>query len=145
MSLFYTITKDVDGDEQREANYVNVTIASVLLVLGFIALLMFGGKAYSRYQKRQDARNQIAVNEQIARATEQEVGITKQKAVVRIEEAKGISISQNIIDKSLTDQYLQYLAIQAQEKMAGSPNHTQIYIPVGQNGIPIVRTVNPQE
>jgi len=36
---------------------------------------------------------------------------------------------------------LQYLAIKAQEEMASSPNHTQIYIPVGTNGIPIVKTI----
>ena len=49
-----------------------------------------------------------------------------------------------IINATLTDKYLQHEAIQAQEKMADSPNHTTIYIPSGQNGIPLVRTVNDE-
>ena len=37
--------------------------------------------------------------------------------------------------------YVQYEAIQAQQKMVNSPNHTEVYIPVGPMGVPIVGTV----
>lgn len=56
-------------------------------------------------------------------------------------EATGIAKAQEIINKTLTQAYLQHEAIQAQMQMASSPNHTTVYIPVGTNGIPIVRTV----
>jgi regulator of protease activity HflC (stomatin/prohibitin superfamily) len=64
--------------------------------------------------------------------------IAQRDAEIRIEEAKGIAEAQKIINATLTPNYLQHEAIQAQRKMADSPNHTTVYIPVGQNGIPLV-------
>lgn len=64
--------------------------------------------------------------------------IAKKDALIEIEKAKGIAKSQSIINKSLTDRYLQYKAIEAQKEMANSPNHTTVYMPSGANGIPIV-------
>jgi regulator of protease activity HflC (stomatin/prohibitin superfamily) len=58
----------------------------------------------------------------------------------RIIEAGGIAKAQEIINKTLTANYLQHEAIQAQQKMAHSPNHSTVYIPVGTNGIPLVYT-----
>ncbi|PIE90308.1 MAG: hypothetical protein CR997_06880 [Acidobacteria bacterium] len=66
--------------------------------------------------------------------------IAMRDAEIRIEEAKGIAEAQRIINQTLTPNYLQHEAIQAQKTMAGSPNHTTVYIPVGTNGIPIVYT-----
>jgi regulator of protease activity HflC (stomatin/prohibitin superfamily) len=63
----------------------------------------------------------------------------KQEAERKIIEAEGIARAQEIINKTLTAAYLQHEAIQAQMKMAGSPNHTVVYIPSGDNGIPLVR------
>ncbi len=63
-------------------------------------------------------------------------------AEIRIEEAKGIAEAQRIINTTLTANYLQHEAIQAQQIMANSPNHTTIYIPVGNNGIPLVYSAN---
>lgn len=67
--------------------------------------------------------------------------IAKKDAEIRIEEAKGIAEAQKIINSTLTQNYLQHEAIQAQLKMASSPNHTTVYIPSGENGIPIVKTM----
>lgn len=64
----------------------------------------------------------------------------RQEAERRIIEAEGIAKSQEIINKTLTQEYLQHEAIQSQMKMANSPNNTIIYIPVGTNGIPLVKT-----
>ena len=36
---------------------------------------------------------------------------------------------------------IEHEAIQAQEKMVNSPNHTEIYIPSGANGVPIIPLV----
>jgi|SRR3990167_6808998 len=112
-----------------------------VLVMGTILVMMFGLPAYNRYQKRVNAGNEVLVNEIRIRQQEQLIKVEQQNAQIRVEEAKGISESQRIINSSLTQNYLQYLAIKAQEKMAGSPNHTQIYIPSGENGIPIVKPI----
>ena len=72
------------------------------------------------------------------KATQKE--IAKKDAEIKIEEAKGIARAQKIINETLTANYLQHEAIMAQQKMASSPNHTTVYIPVGSNGIPIVYT-----
>lgn len=64
--------------------------------------------------------------------------IAQQDAQIKIEEAKGIAEAQKIINSTLTANYLQHEAIHAQLKMADSPNHTTVYIPVGTNGIPLI-------
>ena len=73
------------------------------------------------------------------KATQKE--IAKKDAEIRIEEARGIAEAQKIINSTLTKNYLQHEAINAQLKMASSPNHTTVYIPSGANGIPIVKTI----
>jgi hypothetical protein len=125
-------------------NTANVVIGTMVVALigGLILGLMYGIPSYNRFQKRADANNEVLVNEIRIKQQEQLILVEQQKAQIRIQEAKGISESQKIINATLTDQYLQHEAIQAQEKMAGSPNHTQIYIPVGNNGIPLVKTVD---
>ena len=70
--------------------------------------------------------------------------ITKesQEAERKIIEAKGIAEAQGIINKTLTQAYLQHEAIKAQMMMAQGNNHTTVYIPSGDNGIPLVRKIN---
>jgi len=120
---------------------VGISVASLAAVGG----LSFGIPAYGRYQILQNESNNVQVNEIRILQQEQLIQVEKQKAQIRVEEAHGIEKSQRIIDSSLTHNYLQYLAIKAQEEMAHSPNHTQIYIPVGTNGIPIVKTIDANE
>ncbi|MCP4006535.1 MAG: hypothetical protein GY725_20345 [bacterium] len=68
--------------------------------------------------------------------------IAQRDAEIRVEEAKGIAEAQRIINTTLSRNYLQHEAIQAQLKMAESPNHTTVYIPAGNNGIPMVYSPN---
>lgn len=68
-----------------------------------------------------------------------------QEAERKVIEAKGIAEAQGIINKTLTPSYLQHEAIKAQMMMVNSPNHSVVYIPSGDNGIPLVRTVNSKE
>ena len=118
-------------------------ISSILIISIFLIMFsMWIIPQYSRYQTLLDAQNQVAVNEIKIKQTEQLVQVEMQKATIRIKEAEGIAASQKLINATLTDLYLQHEAIQAQLQMAGSPNHTQIYIPVGANGIPLVKTVD---
>jgi regulator of protease activity HflC (stomatin/prohibitin superfamily) len=63
----------------------------------------------------------------------------KQEAERKVIEAEGIAKAQEIINRTLTPAYLQHEAIKAQMSMANSPNHTTVYIPSGDNGIPLVR------
>lgn len=135
---------------------MNTTKISGLVLLGVvvIGLMFWGFPTYGRYQaiknqtnqnqvKLSAEQNQIQVNELQIQQTEQLVKVEQQRADIKVAEAKGIAEAQKIINATLTDRYLQHEAIQAQEKMANSPNHTTIYIPSGQNGIPLVQTTNP--
>lgn len=70
------------------------------------------------------------------KATQKEIAM--RDAEIRVEEAKGIAEAQRIINTTLTENYLQHEAIGAQLEMASSPNHTTVYIPVGNNGLPLV-------
>jgi len=126
----------------------NVKPSSIIWILllavisgGLLYTFFFGMPSYFRYQKRADASNEVLVNEITIQQQSQLIQVEKQKARIRVEEARGIAESQKIINSSLTTNYLQYMAIKAQEKMAGSPNHTQVYIPSGENGIPLVKTL----
>lgn len=80
--------------------------------------------------------------EQLLAEKETQKAIAIRDAEIRIEEAKGIAAAQKIINETLTPNYLQHEAINAQLKMAASPNHTTVYIPSGSNGIPLVGMVN---
>lgn len=119
---------------------VTAILFAILVIVIFAAAAVI--PAYSRYQARQNAANQIQLNALRIQQTAQLVEVEKQRAEIKITEAAGIAKAQEIINATLTDKYLQHEAIQAQEKMADSPNHTTIYIPSGQNGIPLVHTTN---
>lgn len=119
------------------------------LVVGVIVLctiLMFGvgytSRVYSRHQNVADAKNRVKITAIQIKNTEQLVAVENQKASIRVAEAEGIAEAQGIINQSLTPLYLQHEAIQAQLAMAGSPNHTIIYIPIGNEGIPLVGTID---
>lgn len=116
-------------------------VLGLLVAVGIIAGLVFGIPNYHRYQLRADALNQVQLNEITIQQQEQNIQVEKQKAQIRVVDAQGIAASQKIIAESLTDAYLQYLAIDAQKAMAQGANHTEIYIPSGANGIPLVKTI----
>lgn len=117
---------------------IGTGVIAALIVIGGLA---WGLPNYSRYQARQDAQNQVAINAIIIQQQEQNIQVEQQKAQIRVVDAEGIAKSQQIIAASLTDAYLQYLAIDAQKAMVNGSNHTEIYIPSGANGIPLVKTI----
>jgi len=80
--------------------------------------------------------------QQLLSEKETQKEIARKDAEIRIEEAKGIAEAQKIINVTLTTNYLQHEAINAQLKMAESPNHTTVYIPVGTNGMPLVKNAH---
>jgi hypothetical protein len=110
-----------------------------LLVVAAIISCMFAFPAYGRYQTLANERNQVTVNDIQIQQTEQLVQVEKQKAQIKIQEALGIAQAQRIINGTLTPQYLQHEAIQAQLTAAENSSHTEtIYVPSGPQGIPMV-------
>ena len=84
--------------------------------------------------------NKLAAT-QVLEQTTIEIQTAKAKAQIREAEADGIAKAMDTINQKLTPLYVQYEAIQSQAKMVESPNHTEIYIPVGPMGVPIVGTM----
>lgn len=117
-----------------------ITAFTLVFIGWVINYTAHGLRNYSRGQKRADAQNQVAINEIQIKQTAQLVQVQTQKAQVRVEEAKGIAESQRLINNTLTPLYLQHEAIQSQE----SQSNKIIYVPSGNQGIPMVQTVNPQ-
>jgi regulator of protease activity HflC (stomatin/prohibitin superfamily) len=84
--------------------------------------------------------NKLAAT-QVLEQTTIEIQTAKAKAQIREAEADGIAKAMDTINAKLTPLYVQYEAIQSQSKMVESPNHTEIYVPVGPMGVPIVGTM----
>lgn len=118
-----------------------ITAVLVVFALVLVGIGMVGCPSYNRYQDRQNAGNEIQINNLKIQQTQQLVEVEKQKAQIREQEAIGIAEAQKTINATLTPLYIQHEAIQAQEKMINSPNHTEIYIPSGANGVPIIPLV----
>ena len=90
----------------------------------------------------QSVANKLAAT-QVLEQTTIEIQTAKAKAQIREADAEGVAKAMDTINQKLTPLYVQYEAIQAQQKMVDSPNHTEIYIPVGPMGVPIVGTLKP--
>ena len=132
----------------EEKNFALVLLTIGISVAILIAISMYYLPKYGVYRqnlkgqanlKQQEYEKQIIVEQ--ARAELESAGLL---ADAEIERARGVAEANNIIGDSLSnggDKYLQYLAIDAQKKMADSPNNTIIYVPSGNNAIPLVQTV----
>lgn len=95
-------------------------------------------------QLPESVRNAVAAKMKATQDLERmetELSIERKKAEIKVAEAHGIADAQNIIADTLTPAYLQYLAIQAQEKNLGSVGRTTVYIPTGPMGIPLTGTI----
>ena len=88
----------------------------------------------------QSVANKLAAT-QVLEQTTIEIQTAKARAQIREAEAEGVARAMDTINQKLTPLYVQYEAIQAQQKMVNSPNHTEVYIPVGPMGVPVVGTM----
>jgi hypothetical protein len=94
---------------------------------------------FNRGQARADAENQVQLRAIQIQTMEQQVKIAQQEADIEVQHAIGVAKAQAIINKTLTPQYLQHEAIQAQLEAAKNSAHTEtIYVPAGPQGIPMV-------
>jgi flagellar basal body-associated protein FliL len=136
------------GEEQmeRERGQARTGVITVFLgiffLIALIAVAMWGLPSYNRYQKRQDAQNQVAVNHINIQSYAQQVFIAKQQAQIRLQNAIGIRKAQDEISKTLTPLYVQFEMVDALKSIATSgTNSSVIYIPSGPNGIPLVGNI----
>lgn len=141
MSIFYHVEKNEYGSHRLK--WANIVALSVVSAVVLIVVMMFGIPAYNRSQRLKNENNLTQVNDIAIAQTAQLVKVQQQKAQIQIEQARGIAEAQKIIANSLTNQYLQYEAIEAQKAEINGNNHTVIYIPSGANGIPFVQNLNP--
>lgn len=79
----------------------------------------------------------LATQQQIEQKS-YEIEIAEKEAEIQRITARGQKDSQQIIDQGLTQRYLQFKALEVQEKLAGSPNSTFYFVPIGADGIPII-------
>lgn len=118
--------------------------AGVIGSIVFIGILMFTLPAFSRYQKRANAENNVKVSAIQIKNQEQRVQIAKQHAQIRYQNSIGIREAQDEIAKTLTPLYVQFEMTQALEHIATSgKNNTVIYLPTSPtSGLPVVPTSN---
>lgn len=124
---------------QSSAAVVVVIIGGVILCVFLLLGSLFGLKAYSRYQKRQDATNSVRISQIEIQNQKQRVEIAKQKAEIRLQDSVGVREAQDQIAKTLTPLYVQFEMVEALKQIAASgKNSSVVFVPSGANGIPMV-------
>lgn len=86
---------------------------------------------------KQAADTKLATEQRLMQK-EFEQRIAEKDAEIKIIEAKGQQVAQRIIDSTLTPAYLQYRALDVQKALINSSNATFFFVPLGQNGLPIL-------
>ena len=131
------VKDNIDGiGSAVEARILKLTQGTPFTVLSVVI-----GNIQYPYTVAESVANKLAAT-QVLEQTTIEIQTAKAKAQIREAEAEGIAKAMETINQKLTPLYVQYEAIQAQEKMVNSPNHTEIFIPAGPMGVPVVGTMN---
>ncbi len=76
--------------------------------------------------------------EQDIQQKDYEIKIAEKQAEIQRILAKGQRDAQQIIDAGLTQRYLQYKALEVQEKLTTSPNTKFYFVPMGKDGLPLI-------
>lgn len=130
-------SREIKTKREVIANQVQTKLKQHLQGTPFVLVkLVVGNIDYPKAVAEAVEKKLAAEQELEKKAIEKKIAV--KDAEIRVEEAKGIAQAQKIINTTLTKNYLQHEAIQAQLKMADSPNHTTVYIPSGTNGIPLI-------
>lgn len=83
----------------------------------------------------------LAVQQDIEQK-EYEMKIAEKNAEIQRILAKGQRDAQQIIDAGLTQKYLQYKALEVQDKLTTSPNAKFYFVPLGKDGVPVIVDTN---
>lgn len=67
-----------------------------------------------------------------------EIKIAEKDAEIQRIRAQGQKDAEKIIDQELTSQYLQFKALEVQGKLSESDNAKFFFVPIGENGLPII-------
>lgn len=149
---------DEQGNIRPQRVMATIVLCLVGLVIGFYAI-GFGARIYSRYQKVQDAKNQVTVESYNVEAKElqgkaaleeakwstqvatekarAQLEAEKLNALAEVERAKGAAEAIKIEGGQLTERYIQYLWVRQNQ----FNDKTTIYIPTEAN-LPILEA-NP--
>lgn len=133
-------SRDLKAQREMIAEEVKTKLENYLAGSPFVLVKMVVGNIDYPPVVAKAVEKKLAA-QQLLEEKETQKEIAKRDAEIKIEEAKGIAEAQRIINSTLTANYLQHEAIQAQLAMSNSPNHTTVYIPSGENGIPLVKTM----
>jgi len=76
--------------------------------------------------------------EQDIQQKDYEIKIAEKQAEIQRILAKGQRDAQQIIDAGLTQKYLQYKALEVQDKLTTSPNAKFFFVPMGKDGLPLI-------
>jgi regulator of protease activity HflC (stomatin/prohibitin superfamily) len=132
-------------DVQKKISSVVAIVISAIIIIGAFMIIIPNYNVYKNtLMGKANLRQQEFEKQIIIEQAKADLESAKYLADAEIERARGVAEANNIIGNSLEnggDKYLQYLAIEAQRKMADSPNNTILYIPSGNNAIPLVQTV----
>lgn len=108
-----------------------------LFAVGIIAVFMFGFPVYHVWSAGQAGKAELAqadFNRQVQVVNAQaNVQAQTFNAQAEVERAKGVAQSNSIIKDSITEMYIRYLWVQTLDKT----NNQIIYVPLGQDGLPI--------
>jgi|GEM_PF-2514828 len=85
-----------------------------------------------------DATDEKLATKQVLEQKEYELEIAKKEAEIQIINATGQRDAQIIIENGLSIKYLQFKALEVQEKLASSSNAKFYFVPLGNNGLPII-------
>lgn len=123
------------------------TIAVIFVGALLVLALLFGIPAgcshvrdYQRTQARKDAINRVKINATKIKFYQQQEGIEKKKADIRVIHAVGIRKAQDEIQATLTPLYVQFEMVQALRDIAASgKNNSVVFVPTsGSGGLPII-------
>jgi hypothetical protein len=84
------------------------------------------------------ATNEKLATQELAEQKEYEKAIAEADAQIKIIDARGQQEAQGIIQSTLTPLYLQFQAIEVQRQLARSPNSVFYFVPLGQDGLPLI-------
>ncbi len=85
-----------------------------------------------------EASDRKLATQQILEQKNFEEGIAEKDAEIQRIRAKGQRDAQKIIDEGLTKRYLQFKSLEVQESLSKSSNAKFFFIPMGEDGLPVI-------